>query len=193
MKYVLTVCFFPFQNNVDTYLPPPPLPNSNYKKGDKTAGESKRAKEQTELNILLVGYENGEIHMSVFGQFSCGILDLKDVVKSGDITILDAHLSRDFTSMHVFVWNKKDDSHMLVIFNTEVLTAYCEELHAVAAKHVNVMGLISYIDGSVTSIIEAWEQILLEMDSKLEKYACNVAEGGVSADFLDLLILGNIW
>lgn len=40
------------------------------------------------------------------------------------------------------------------------------------------------------AITEAWESILLEMDSKLASYAATVTDGSVAADFLDLLMLG---
>lgn len=42
----------------------------------------------------------------------------------------------------------------------------------------------------IQSITEAWETALLEMDTKLAKYASSQPPGAVSADFLELLMFG---
>ena len=51
----------------------------------------------------------------------------------------------------------------------------------------------SLIDTSDTlkQIGEAWESVLLEMDSKLESFAEKLpAQDGMAADFLELLVFG---
>ncbi|CAH2017492.1 unnamed protein product [Acanthoscelides obtectus] len=52
------------------------------------------------------------------------------------------------------------------------------------------MDLITYLRNTIASITETWESFLLEIDHKLSKYAKKVPEGGITADFLDLLIFG---
>lgn len=57
--------------------------------------------------------------------------------------------------------------------------------------YCNVNGFqTGYLSSTMQAITEAWESILLEMDSKLASYAATVADGSVAADFLDLLMLG---
>ena len=43
---------------------------------------------------------------------------------------------------------------------------------------------------TLNQIQEAWESVLLEMDSKLESYAQKLPEDGMAADFLELLMFG---
>lgn len=130
--------------------------------------------------------------MFVFGLFPCGVIDLKKIINSPTNTmkIIDAQLSKDLTSIRIFEKDSKDSNLKLILLDTEALAAYSDELHSLATKHYHIDILLSHTDQTMTSIIEAWEQILLEMDSKLEKYASDVPEGGISADFLDLLMLG---
>lgn len=166
---------------------------SNYKKSEEHAPEFKQSMEQTHFNILSVAYENSELHLFIFGFFPCGVIDLKKVLNSPDdtIVIVDAQFCHDFTSIRIFIKDSRDNTLKLVIIDTESLAASSDELYSLATKHSHMNTLLVYTDQTMTSIIEAWEQILLEMDSKLEKYASQVPEGGISADFLDLLMLGN--
>lgn len=50
---------------------------------------------------------------------------------------------------------------------------------------------MDYMEDTLKQISEAWEIILLEMDHKLSSYSKQMPdEHGMSADFLELLILG---
>ena len=46
------------------------------------------------------------------------------------------------------------------------------------------------MNDTLKQIQEAWESVLLEMDSKLESYAQKLPEDGMAADFLELLMFG---
>ena len=46
------------------------------------------------------------------------------------------------------------------------------------------------MNDTLKQIQEAWESVLLEMDSKLESYAQKLPEDGLAADFLELLMFG---
>jgi len=64
------------------------------------------------------------------------------------------------------------------------------ELAVLAAKFSLVQGILQYTTETIRQIREAWETILLEMDTKLTSYAENNAPGTVAADFLELLLFG---
>ncbi|XP_077297121.1 anaphase-promoting complex subunit 4 [Arctopsyche grandis] len=179
-------------DTIDVFVSNTLATEANYKKNEENTPEFKQFVQQTCLNILLVGYENGELHMFVFGLFPCGVIDLKKIINAptNSMRIIDAQLSNDLTTIRIFEKDSKDNNLKLILLDTEALAAYSDELHSLATKHYHMDILLSHTDQTMTSIIEAWEQILLEMDSKLEKYASDVPEGGISADFLDLLMLG---
>ena len=46
------------------------------------------------------------------------------------------------------------------------------------------------MDGTLKQLSEAWEEIVLELDNKLENLAKKLPEGGLAADFLELLLFG---
>ena len=90
----------------------------------------------------------------------------------------------------LFVVLSCQEQLILVQLDTPVLASRAPQLHALALKHGHIASLLDYLAHTMHSITEAWENILLEMDSKLASYAARVPEGSVSADFLDLLMFG---
>lgn len=130
--------------------------------------------------------------MNIFGRYPYGTLHLAQVVKDdfGEYNILDICMSDDFSFMQVVYIDRLTNNLLLSLINTSVLSAYAEEMYVVAKKHSEIVRLSSYLDQTMISITEAWEHILLEMDTKMADYAASVPEGGVSADLLELLMLG---
>lgn len=142
--------------------------------------------------MLLVGYGTGYIYMNVFGTYPYGTIHLAQVAKDdfGEYKVLDINLSDDFSVMQVLYIDRFSNNVLLSLVNTSVLSAYAEEIFVVANKHRQVLQLLSYLDQTMVSITEAWEHILLEMDTKIAFFASCVPDGGVSADLLELLMLG---
>lgn len=143
--------------------------------------------EQNDFNLLLIGTSEGVVHVRVFGCFPCAIIDLK---KSGiSCSIQSIHLNEDLNRIF-FTIRDSENNVKLICFNSEIFQSHTNELFAVALKHIKLNSLINYLSNTITTITESWESILLEMDNKLSKYASKVPEGGVTADFLDLLTFG---
>lgn len=126
--------------------------------------------------------------MSVFGLFPCGIIDIKSYTPHIDPLITNVQLSETFN--YIYIFYQGDDKVNTLILKTPTLHNYSKELYLLALKHGHIMHLMNYMQNTINSILEAWETALLEMDKKLEKYSACVPEGGVSADFLDLLMFG---
>lgn len=172
----------------------PPSPSTSYKNqvSDDTVKSYKEIPEPSQLSMLLIGYGNGNIYMSIFGRYPYGTILLAELVNDecGEYKILDINLSPDFSVMQVLYLDKVTKNVYMSVINTSVLSAYSEELFVVANKHCQIVQLLSHLDQTMISITEAWEHILLEMDSKMAHYASSVPKGGVSADLLELLMLG---
>jgi len=60
----------------------------------------------------------------------------------------------------------------------------------VAQTQANIECLKDYLSRTLMATCEAWETILLEMDEKLTRYAEANPPGIMSADFLELLMIG---
>ncbi|XP_049835951.1 anaphase-promoting complex subunit 4-like isoform X2 [Schistocerca gregaria] len=162
---------------------------------DDNPEDCKKVLDQEHINLLLVGLEGGQLHMSVFGLFPCGHLDMQESVTGGKpCTVLSADVSDDLRLLFVVLGGPVNDLGFteisVAVFDISVLAERSTELHDVALKHAVIDSLLTYTGLTVQSIAEAWENILLEMDSKLASYADTVPEGSVSADFLDLLMFG---
>ncbi|CAH0721729.1 unnamed protein product, partial [Brenthis ino] len=176
------------------FLPKPPSPSNTYKNQnpDDNIKNFKENIDQNQLNMLMIAYGTGDIYMSVFGRYPYGTMHLSQITKDecGEYKILDINLSEDFSIMQVLYLDKTTNNIHLSLVNTSILSAYSEELFTVASKHGQVVNLMTHLDKTMTSITEAWEHILLEMDTKMAYYASSVPDGGVSADLLELLMLG---
>jgi anaphase-promoting complex subunit 4 len=190
------------QDSTSNFLPKLPLLSRSFGSMNKCIEENledaKKIKEQTHINILLVGVNTGKLYLSIFGLFPCGVVDMNNHIGGHLCSILDSDVSDDLTVLFLVLslWKEGDKEKegkreiSLVLLDTPVLAAYSPELHALALKHGHIVSLLGYLSHTMHSITEAWENILLEMDSKLASYAATVPEGSVSADFLDLLMFG---
>lgn len=132
--------------------------------------------------------------MNVFGRYPYGTIHLAQLAKDdfGEYKVLDINMSDDFSVMQILYVDKITNNVLVALINTSVLSAYAEEILIVAHRHGQISQQMSYVDQTMNSIIEAWEHILLEMDTKMAYYAESVPEGGVSADLLELLMLGKL-
>lgn len=171
------------------------IPSTAEYKNQPTDENTKDVKEVptvNQLNMLLVGYGSGYIYMNIFGRYPFGTIHLAQVAKDefGGYKILDICMSDDFSLMQVLYIDCLTNNLFITLMNTSVLSAYAEEMYVVAKKHNEIARLVGQLDQTMISIIEAWEHILLEMDTKMADYAASVPEGGVSADLLELLMLG---
>nr|XP_023028026.1 anaphase-promoting complex subunit 4-like [Leptinotarsa decemlineata] len=152
------------------------------------AKETNFLQEQTEFNLLLIGTKNGFIHIRIFGCFTCCILNVNEYL-GRSCSIEGIHVSEDISK--IFVTVKDSDLNIkIVLINANILKTHTRELFSIAIKYVKLLDIVSYLTNTITNITETWESFLLEIDHKLSKYAKKVPEGGVTADFLDLLTFG---
>lgn len=171
------------------------MPNASYKNqnSNENDAEFKDCPNQfDQLNLLIVAYGTGTIFMSVFGRYPYRSVHLSQFTNEpqGIYKILDIQLSHDFSIMQVLYLERCTNRIILSIINTSVLSAYSEELSIVAHSQIQIFHLLTHLNRTMKAVTEAWEQILLEMDTKMALYASTVPEGGVSADLLELLMLG---
>lgn len=193
---------YTIQDSTSNFLPSLPLLSRSFGSVSKSVEENledaKKIKEQTHLNILLVGVNTGKLYLSIFGLFPCGVVDMNNCISGRAFSILDADVSDDLKALFLVMscWKEVDEMKedkkdlFLVLLDTPVLAVHSPELHALALKHGHIVSLLGYLSHTMHSITEAWENILLEMDSKLASYASTIPGGSVSADFLDLLMFG---
>ncbi|XP_012232358.2 anaphase-promoting complex subunit 4 [Linepithema humile] len=157
------------------YLPPLP----SLIRGYSTEPERKEFLSNI-LDILFIGQENGTVLIYIFGMFYCGTITV------GNGPILQITGGSDDP-----IWiTWKDDS---CIKTTRVSCPLLEKSKAflkVAQIQANIECLKDYLSRTLMATSEAWEKILFEMDEKLTRYAEANPPGSMSADFLELLMIG---
>lgn len=170
-----------------------PMCSGNYK-SQYIEDESMRylGEVQEQLNMLICGYGNGNIHLSVFGKFPFCTINLQELLNDeyGDYEVVNIELSDDFSVMQVYYLDKPSKNIFGATLNTSVLSAYSDEVFIVGNRYVQIIHLLKSLSHTMDSITESSENIILEMDTKMANYATSVPQGAVSADFLELLMMG---
>lgn len=149
---------------------------------DRSYGQEPEKKEflLQKLDMFLTGQETGEIGMYIFGMFFCGTLS----VGQGPILEISGGSGKPLWAS----WKGTDG--IIVNKLSCPLLESSDAFLKVAQAQANVEYLIDYLSRTLMAITEAWETILLEMDEKLTRYAENNPPGSVTADFLELLMIG---
>ncbi|XP_076064305.1 anaphase-promoting complex subunit 4 [Oratosquilla oratoria] len=184
-----------FEDVSGIYLPKlPPLAKTYTgatERNEESTEDNRLLRDQNILNMLVIGTAAGRIDLYAFGLFHCGWIDITTHLPYAS-EILDAVMSHDLNMISAVVSSGQGENKEIVCVTVEtVLLAYRhKELLRLAYKYGQIYNLMTYTNHTLQLITEAWESILLEMDHKLASYAGNVKGGGVSADFLDLLVFG---
>ncbi|KAL5022455.1 hypothetical protein ScPMuIL_001610, partial [Solemya velum] len=191
------------EDNSDVYLPklqPLTKSYSTLAKGgpiEENVEDNKKLKDQKELNLLIVGSTSQELYLFAYGIFPAGVVPLGLSAEYQLRTICSAVLSQDLRSLVVLAGchdeETKGQHHFLFTFETTLLSSRHKELRLVALKYGQISTLIGYLQSTIQQMAEAWEDILMEMDSKLLKFAeekKKTGQGTVTNDFLELLMFG---
>ncbi|XP_063233204.1 anaphase-promoting complex subunit 4 [Bacillus rossius redtenbacheri] len=180
-----------FDNSKDFLPKLPPLVRSFEQ--EELQNDVKKMKAPASLNILVVGTSNGKLSLSIFGMFPCGLMDMAGCLPGQQASVVGAEFTRRLDGLFVVLALGRGERRDLAVvrLQTRVFLERSAELQALALKHGHIVDLLGYASQTMHAITEAWENILLEMDSKLASYASKVPGGFVSADFLELLMFGS--
>lgn len=150
-----------------------------------------------ELSVLIVGDDRGKVHLFLYGIFLCASLNTVDVLQQhSESQVSSVSVSRDLKALSAIikspVLGSDKQAVSLVLYDTGLLSTRCHELAVVAKKVGEIACLMDYFDNALQSMSDAWEDILLEMDTKLTKFAAErlTAGSSVSGEFLTLLTRG---
>ncbi|CAG2237758.1 APC4 [Mytilus edulis] len=157
------------------------------------------------LNLLIASCGKQDIHMFAYGVYPIVVMAVDQINGVTIDKIHTAAVSQDLRSLVIIaeVSHESDDKSMFKIltYNTSLVASRDKELRMLALKCGQVASLIAYLQLTVQQMSESWEDILMEMDSKLLKFAQEksnrlylhlqaTGSGTVSNDFLELLLFG---
>lgn len=190
------------EDNFRNYLPKLQPLNKSYgtlskvSPVEESVEDSKQLCEQKELNLLIVGCSSNSLSIYAFGVFPVSRLTVPSINVDKIRKILSATISQDLQSLSLVLETESKEQHShcyLMSFDTKLMASRHKELRLTALKFGQVLTLKEYLQATVQQMSEAWEDILMEMDSKLLKFAEDkkaAGTGTVSNDFLELLLFG---
>ncbi|KAL8591062.1 hypothetical protein ACOMHN_037295 [Nucella lapillus] len=193
------------EDTSSNYLPRLQPLNKNYRDSssvskdnlDEVVEDSKKLKNQKELNFLIVGTNKDSVHVIVYGVFPFAQAGFMIQDGSQERRVCSAILTDDLHSLSVVVESTSDESdeidYYILTFDTTLIRSRHKELRMLALKYGLICCLVEHLQTTIQQMSEAWEDILTEMDSKLLKFAEEKKKSGrgtVSNDFLELLLFG---
>jgi len=158
--------------------------------GQDEVDDCRQLVDTTDVTVLLVGTSTGTVYVFMGGFLLCLKLQLSDMlVVDGMVGVADIIMSDDMKTFCCLLTSNAGEG-VLVAVRCPLLATCEAELAVMADKFSLIHGTLKYMGETNKQIKEAWEGILLEMDTKLASYAEHNPPGTVSADFLELLMFG---
>ena len=197
-----------FTEKDEDFLPRlPSLPSggstvfSQEKSGD-APWDPKRLKDLAEtLSFLVIGDEAGWVTLLVHGMLPLCKVNVRSYCDEASYCrILSASLEANIRFLSVVVQtgssaeSSSDDGDVtMVTFDTTLYRSRSHELEVLALKYGRISSLLTYFEGTFQAMSDAWEDILLEIDTRLEKYAESLGpDTSVSEEFLALFTCGMV-
>jgi len=138
-------------------------------------------------SIVLVATQIGSLYILVSGFLMCARLSVSDLF-GASCELIHSVQDSDLRTLSCIL--KQQDSYRLVQLDCPIIASCEAELSVLASKYNLIQGTIQYMEKTIKMIRESWENILLEMDSKLASYAKPNPPGTVAADLMELLLFG---
>ena len=193
-----------FTEKGDSFLPPlPHLPSGGstvLTEGKTHDGpwDPKRLKELTgTLSFLVVADENAVITLLAHGLLPIAQINVRSLTEpTVNCRILSASINAQARFL-VIVMETSPSSDFnnsvvsVITFDTKLYYSRSEELEVLSLKYGQISSHLTYLDRTFAAMFEAWEDVLLQVDSKLEKYADSLGpDTSVSEEFLVLFTCG---
>ncbi|KAM6132882.1 anaphase-promoting complex subunit 4 [Pterocles gutturalis] len=177
--------FYNAEDVSNLLLPKLPALPKNYSTTAKIFSEEKsdeimKLLGDVRLNALVLGGSSGFIEIYAYGMFK--IATVAGVAGS----CRGLCLSSDLKSLSVIteIQDSSDREAEITYFqlDTSLLSSYLPEVTRMARKFTHISTLLQYIKLSLTCMCEAWEEILMQMDSQLTKFVQGLKKLGQSIE-----------
>ncbi|XP_044536553.1 anaphase-promoting complex subunit 4 [Gracilinanus agilis] len=186
--------FYNAEDESNLLLPKLPALPKNYSTTAKIFSEEKsdeimKLLGDVRLNALVLGGNSGFIEIYAYGMYKIA------TVTGVSGSCLGLCLSGDLKSLSVIT--EMGDSNSIISeisyfqLDTSLLSTYLPEVTRMARKFTHISTLLQYIRLSLTCMCEAWEEILMQMDSRLTKFVQEKnTTTSVQDEFMQLLLWG---
>ncbi|XP_022085511.1 anaphase-promoting complex subunit 4-like, partial [Acanthaster planci] len=195
-----------FADGSDVFLPKlPPLAKIHSAKAfsEDNVEDAKRIKGQKSLNVLVVGLHGGILQLYAYGIAAIGEIKLCRLCQEQRPDkqfhcrkVIAATLSKDLRSLSVMLDQSHDDTNFectvyLLSLDCILMSSRMDELTRFAFQSSKITTFLEYLSATLHSVSEAREDILMEIETKLTKYAeQKKAAGSIRDELLQLLLWG---
>uniref|UniRef100_A0A8I5ZJP1 Anaphase-promoting complex subunit 4 n=1 Tax=Rattus norvegicus TaxID=10116 RepID=A0A8I5ZJP1_RAT len=184
--------FYNAEDESNLLLPKLPTLPKNYNSTSKIFSEENsdeiiKLLGDVRLNILVLGGSSGFIELYAYGMFK--IARVTGIAG----TCIALCLSSDLKSLSVVTEVSSGGESEVSYFQleTNLLYSFLAEVTRMARKFTHISALLQYINLSLTCMCEAWEEILMQMDSRLTKFVQEkTTTTSVQDEFMHLLLWG---
>jgi hypothetical protein len=189
----------PLEDRIDAFLPEcPPLPEGNMDLGVVPLSTIRRSlptdSNNTDSNVLVVGAKSGSISLYALGALLIGELELdgESEFAGHALSLAHATLSKDIATLTA-ICDVEGTGRLVRHFQTQLICDRRRELHGIALQCSHVTALIQHLGALIRCMQNAWESILLELNTKLATFAKNSEGQGtlsLEVEFMSLLTSG---
>ena len=152
------------------------------------------------LDVLLVGNESGTVHVFLRGMLLIGSFPVVEELLLGSVRtspVVSICLSKALGVLSaVLVEQNEKESSCCIRFTQlkgSLMLSRRRELCHLSRCFVHVTAVLEYMSNVVEAMSDAWDSIVLEIDSKLSGFASKLPSGqSVQDEFLALLTCGSV-
>ncbi|CAG2108339.1 unnamed protein product [Medioppia subpectinata] len=178
----------------------------NRKTNEDNLNDMMKVENQKTLNVLAIGTENGFIELYAFGVYKIAKLftantnPIKYLALSSDLSIITAWIESRAEENQTTI-----SQYSMISYNLNVLKQRSHQILMISQIYAQSISLLSHLNETMREIHEAWEDVMVEIDSKLSNYVSQHRSHSKSDqkdpndnkiplmadEFLELLVLGN--
>ncbi|XP_054159901.1 anaphase-promoting complex subunit 4-like [Oppia nitens] len=180
---------------------------SSRKTSDDNINDMMKVENQKTLNVLAIGTENGFIELYAFGVYKMAKFYMTDnnpiryLALSSDLSLITAFV--EYIDDECLEENITNSRYSMISYNLNVLKQRSYEILMISQIYAQSISQLSYLNETMREILEAWEDVMVEIDSKLSNYVSLQRSHSKSSaetkdnliplmadEFLELLVLG---
>nr|SVE94085.1 EOG090X01H4 [Simocephalus serrulatus] len=174
-------------------LPQPPKVNSSKLDGN-TLESDRGLKHEEMLSLLWIGLKNGVVYGYAFGLFPCCLLKLSELSGTNETVgaVRSVCPNGDHSQLSVVADLHDAQSEVLLLtVETPLITHCLKELYGLGVLYRQINALMDCLTSAQKALQEAWEDALVDLESKMVRYESNDGQSSLSVDLMELLMFGH--
>lgn len=160
---------------------------------DENLTDLMKVRSTSALNILAAGTRAGHVFL-----YALGLLPVRQIrvseQESSSCCVHSVGLSGNLSGVNV-VHETGDGDFQITTFSLPVIERNCAKILVVSLIYAEILSFIRYMKDAISLMLEIWEDINLEIETKLSMYfkKSDAWEGKTpsSDEFMELLVFGN--